>query len=203
MRAGLWGGDDGGGSGVGRGRGEGRGREAYGGEFVSVAGEDDDADAEVGFRAVHGGEDEGALAQEAAPGVGCAEAPVLCKRHGAGDDFPVHGGWFGGGEVGEEGSELLGAEDGGVGVGFGVGAVGAGVEKEEGGGSAGEGEVGCVGACWGGGWSGRVDGDVVVEERVLCCRERSRGVASGPVVCDFMVVKSMEPGKVGEVGQGP
>ena len=199
MRAGLWGGNDGGGSGVGRGRG----REAYGGEFVSVAGEDDDADAEVGFRAVHGGEDEGALAQEAAPGVGCAEAPVLCKRHGAGDEFPVHGGWFGGGEVGEEGSELLGAEDGGVGVGFGVGAVGAGVEKEEGGGSAGEGEVGCVGACWGGGWSGRVDGDVVVEERVLCCRERSRGVASGPVVCDFMVVKSMEPGKVGEVGQGP
>ena len=67
---------------------------------MAVAGEDYDADAEGGFGGVHGGEDLGAFAEEAAPGVGGAEAPVFGEGDGGGDDFEVDVWWRGGGEVG-------------------------------------------------------------------------------------------------------
>ncbi len=88
--------------------------EANGAEFVAVAREDHDADAEASFGVVHGFEDFGAFGEKAAPGVGGAEAPILGEGDGGGDDFPVDVLGFGSSEEGQKGVELGGSEDGGV-----------------------------------------------------------------------------------------
>lgn len=76
-----------------------RGRERGGGEFVSVAAEDDDADAGAGRADVpHGFENETAFGKVAGPGVGGVKAPVAGEGDGADDEFPADAGGFGAAE---------------------------------------------------------------------------------------------------------
>ena len=89
-----------------------RRREPHGAELVPVAGKHDDAHAEGALCGVHGGQDELALGEVAAPGVVRAEAPVLGEGHGGGDDLPVDVFGFGSAEVGDQVSELGVAQDG-------------------------------------------------------------------------------------------
>lgn len=168
-------------------------REPRGAEFVPIAGEDDDADAQFAFGAPHGVEDDGAFVQETAPGVLCADAPVFGEWDAGGDDFPADFGGFGTGEVGEEGLELRGAEDGGVWL-CGFAAVGAGVEHEEGGWAVDEGEVGRV-LRIGGVWDGRIHADVVVDVRVDSRWVRGCQMSLGPVIFNLVVVQGMKPGQ--------
>lgn len=85
-------------------------RESRGSELVSVAAEDDNADAVASHADIpHGFEDDAAFVEIAGPCVGGIEAPVAGEGDGRDDEFPLDTGWFVALEEGEQGGQLCGA----------------------------------------------------------------------------------------------
>lgn len=167
---------------------------------MAVARKHDNADA--ASRGVpHCVEHGAALGEEAAPRVLAVDGPVLGEGHGGGDNLPLHAAGLGAAQVGEQVSQLVGAQHGllRVGVGDGVGrAVGARVEEEEGGRALGElvpGDAAGGGAEAGGLDGGRVDGGVVVVPG-LDGGFVDAGLVGVPVVFDLMVVEYVDPREV-------
>lgn len=159
---------------------------------MTVSAKDDDTGAR-GYRP-HCFEDDLAFVEVVGPGICAAKPPIAGERDGRDDELPLHTLRFTAGEEGEEMGELFWAQHGfltGVcGEGLRRGAIATGVHEEEGGGTMGELEVGCLWC-----YRRRVDGSMVDVPGVGCGGIGGCGVTV-PIVSDLMIVHYVYPGQV-------